>query len=288
MPFQHKCEMPPHVAGWLADGNGSRDIGCPIAVLCARIDEIKRARNELLVRFRRRAVMHDRAIRAGARNRIEAQIFELTRFLAEGFELVRRDQFVNAASWRFVIEPSEKVAERHAIAYMGFARALEFGLVLLRLEKNDGVRAARHASFASHKGSRNLQGRLSGIGKDSGSRLDELPQGAVEGLNVLNNGQSLNRMAIVRGDMTWRRKQHRLTLRRHKCSHKRDRRVNDVMAADVEKPRDRIGGANEEASGTLFSYDLLHPVQLRFCAFACEAFLLKENRRVRFRRTAPP
>src|ERR1700730_11132902 len=77
-----------HLCAGRADRDGARDIGRAVEILRPGIDEVERAGGEALLGSRRRAVMHDCAVRGGARDRREAEVAEMLPLAAERLELV--------------------------------------------------------------------------------------------------------------------------------------------------------------------------------------------------------
>src|SRR5438046_2513929 len=86
--------------------------------------------------------MHDRAVRAGARDRREAQIAEMLPLAAERFEPVAGGDLGEAAIRRLTREPSQKTRQRGAVAAMRRPRAVDLGRILARLRQQAGVSGA--------------------------------------------------------------------------------------------------------------------------------------------------
>ena len=77
-----------HGALELAAAGGKGDVGRAVAVLADRVDEIERARREHALGRGCGVVVHDRAVGAGARDRVEAEIAEALVLAAEILELL--------------------------------------------------------------------------------------------------------------------------------------------------------------------------------------------------------
>ena len=69
-----------------ADRDGPRDVGGAVEVLRARVDQVQHARLEPAVGARRRAVVDDRPVGPGPRDRGEAHVAEERLFRAQGVE----------------------------------------------------------------------------------------------------------------------------------------------------------------------------------------------------------
>src|SRR5271155_1296393 len=86
--------------------------------------------------------MHNCAVRAGPRNRREAEVAEVLPFAAERFQPVAGGDFGKSTIWRLAREPSEEARQRRAVAVMRCAGAVDFGGVLARLRQQAGVGGA--------------------------------------------------------------------------------------------------------------------------------------------------
>src|SRR5712671_6018751 len=140
--FEHAGEAVAHFGRGLADRNRPRYIGRSVEILGARIEEIEGAGFEALFGFGHRPIVDDRAVRAGARDRREAQIAETLTLAADRLELVAGGDLGEPASWRLLCEPSEKTRQRRPVAAMRRPRAVEFGLVFTRLWQEAGIGGA--------------------------------------------------------------------------------------------------------------------------------------------------
>src|SRR5690606_37340053 len=110
----------------------------------AGIDEIERARFERPVGRVVDPVVDDGAVRPGAGDRLEGEIDELgavarRRLAAEGEELRRRGDLVEAAVSGRPVEPGEEADHRRAVAEMRAAGSGELCGILPRLGKRRRV-----------------------------------------------------------------------------------------------------------------------------------------------------
>ena len=118
--------------------NGPRHIGGAVGILRPRIDEKKRIAIEHAVRFRRRAIMHDRAMGSGARDGLETEIANQPVLAPESFQPAGRFQFRNRLRRR-QIEPGEKPRQRHSVADMGLTSPGDLGRVLAGFGQLAGI-----------------------------------------------------------------------------------------------------------------------------------------------------
>ena len=116
MAFQHAGEAVAFLRAGRADGDGARDVGRPVHILRAGIDEEEFAGFRRHIGRVRHAVMHDGAVRARAGNRVEAHIFQFARLRAESFKPLRRVDFRDAALWCFRGDPFEEFRQRLPVA----------------------------------------------------------------------------------------------------------------------------------------------------------------------------
>ena len=83
-----------------ADGDGTRHVRRAVQILRAGIDKIERARLDLAVALLAHAVMHNRAVRPGTRDRGEAQTLDQVILTSEGFEPIGRADLGDRAGGR--------------------------------------------------------------------------------------------------------------------------------------------------------------------------------------------
>ena len=134
--LENARETVAHLGRGRADGDRARDIGRAVDVLAAGIDEEKLARAQLAVGCLGHTVVHDRAIRPRAGDRVEADLLQGLCFRALGFERAHGCDLIDAAVGRFAIEPCEETRDSNAVAFVRDTRAADFSLVLARLGKN--------------------------------------------------------------------------------------------------------------------------------------------------------
>ena len=84
--------------------------------------------------------MRQRAMRAGAGNRLEGEVVEAAEILTEAFELQRRIDLRHLAGLGFGVEPVQEARQGGAVADMGRFGALDLRLVLAGLGQQDRVR----------------------------------------------------------------------------------------------------------------------------------------------------
>ena len=167
MGLEHERVVPPHRRARRADGDGPRHVGGAVGILGAGVDEIERAWLELEIARGRRPVMHHGAMRSCRRDRIEAQILELSRVATELFELHRRADLIDPARGRMLVEPGEEARHRRAVADMRGAGARDLGVVLDRLGQNAGVVAGDDLGAGSFENLREAHRRRVRIEADA-------------------------------------------------------------------------------------------------------------------------
>ena len=72
VPLQNQREPPPHLLIDRPDGDGPGQVRCPVEVLRAAVDQVERAWLQPAVGLRPNAVMDNRGIGTGCRDRLEA------------------------------------------------------------------------------------------------------------------------------------------------------------------------------------------------------------------------
>ncbi len=131
-----------------ADPDGARHVGRAVGVLPAAVAQVDRRGVDAAVGLFARLVMHDRAVRPGARDGVETEIEQLAGFRAERPQLVRCRNFGQSALGCLDRDPVEVTAERGAVARLRGPLACLFDLVLdglrqhRRVARLDDVRAA--------------------------------------------------------------------------------------------------------------------------------------------------
>ena len=196
--------------------------------------------------------MHDRAIGARARDRVEARVAEMLAAPAHREKLRRGAELVDAAPWRLGGEPCQEPRHRDAVAQVGGARTGELGRVLARLGKRAGILAA-HDLGAGEPGLYPL--RCGGaIDEDARARGAEARQRVAERRRRLDP----DLVAEQRGDLAVELQPLDEPVDRaigmEDRVRERQRRVRHVGAADIEEPGDR-GGIGEDRRGMAVAGD---------------------------------
>ncbi len=142
MALQYAGEVLAHLGGWRADRDGAGDVGGAVEVLRPGIEKIERPGLQELFGLGAGAVMHDRAVRAGAGDRREAEVTEVFALLAEGFEPVAGGDLLEPTSGRLARQPGEEARHRGAVAAMRLAGAVELDRVLACLGQHARVGGA--------------------------------------------------------------------------------------------------------------------------------------------------
>ena len=140
MALEHAGEAVAHLAGRRADRHRAGDVGGAVAILRARIDQIERVGRDRQRGRRRDAVVDDRAVRAGAGNRVEGDVDQFRAVSqrglgAECLQPLDRGDLVDGPGRPDLVEPGQEAHHRGAVADMGAARAGEFGCILARLRQ---------------------------------------------------------------------------------------------------------------------------------------------------------
>ena len=165
MALEHKREIPAHVGGRRADGERAGDIGGPVLVLAAGIDQEQFARRNAPVAPAADAVMHDGAIRPGAGDGGKRNILQKPGVAAKTLQRLDRadlGQLPRGAS------PSNQARKRVTAAPSRNCAALgasDLGRILHRLHGRDRIAAAD--DFAAVLG----HGPGDGVGAHAGSSL---------------------------------------------------------------------------------------------------------------------
>ncbi len=131
--LQHAGEAVLHLRRRLADDHGARHVGGAVRVLSAAVDQEHLVLVDRAVGRVGDAVMHHRAVRAGAGDRVERQVAQGSGAGAEAFEGFRRIDLGQAAVRRLARQPVQEVRQRGAVADMRLARAFDLDRVLAGL-----------------------------------------------------------------------------------------------------------------------------------------------------------
>ncbi len=148
--LEHPREAVAHLGAGLADRNGAGDVGGAVLVLAAGIDQEQLAGRDGAIGLARDAVMHDRAVGAGAGDGGKGNVLEQAGVAAKAFERRDRIDLGELATRRLAIEPGEEARDRGTVADVRRARAGNLDLVLYRLHQRD--RAGRPRDLAAVAG----------------------------------------------------------------------------------------------------------------------------------------
>ncbi len=148
--FENKRERTDRFRFDSADCNRAGDVGCAVAILCTRIDQIKLTIFEFAIGIGVDAIMDNCAVWACSGNRIEGKLFErhleiATSLVAACFQLLRGRDFINCARC-LTVKPGQETDHGHAITLVGGAGAVEFSLVLNCAGQAGGGLAVGHAT----------------------------------------------------------------------------------------------------------------------------------------------
>jgi hypothetical protein len=128
----------------LAHGERAGDVGGPVLVLRAAVDQEQLAGQDGGVRLLRHAVMDDGAMGTRARDGVEADVPERPGLGAEAFQRAHHVDLGQAAPGRGFVEPAQEPGEGRAVAQMRLGRGGDLGGMLARLAQEAGIGAGRH------------------------------------------------------------------------------------------------------------------------------------------------
>ena len=163
--------------------------------------------------------------------------------------MVRRLQFVDVALWRFVVDPVEEARDRRAVALLCGFLAGDLGRVLDRLGQ-DG-RIAQRQNLGAGPIERVEDRRYGALGIDDDGLALELAKRAFEFRPLVEADAVAEVLADVRPDLLAGDEQVGGAVGIHQRVSERDRRVGHVLAADVERPGDRIERRQHRRVGVL-------------------------------------
>ena len=182
--------------------------------------------------------MDDGAVRAGAGNRIEAQVAQQVAFAPAAFQPVGRSKFVDAAARRFPGQPGQKTGQRRAVPAMGVARAVQFDGVLARLGQLAGIGAPLDQRARRVEHLENPVGGRRGIGQHLAA--GKTGQRRFEPIRRLDGDVAAQMLRQRRIDLAGRREQADRAVAAQDGEGQRKRCARHVSAADVEQPGDRV------------------------------------------------
>src|SRR5262249_1953288 len=122
---------------------GAGDGGGAVLVLAAGIDQEEFAWLDRAVGPAGDAVMHNGAVRAGARDGGKRDFLEQAALAAEGLQRFNRADLGELAARRLSVEPGEETGNRDAVALVSVAGAFDLHRIFHRLHESDWVGAAR-------------------------------------------------------------------------------------------------------------------------------------------------
>jgi hypothetical protein len=113
------------------------DVGGAVEVLAARVDEVDALRLDGQRGLGRHRVVDDGAVLGVAGDGAEAQALEVVALAPEALELLGGADLGDPALGHRVVQPAQEAHHRRAVAHVGAAHAVELGLVLARLHRDD-------------------------------------------------------------------------------------------------------------------------------------------------------
>ena len=182
--------------------------------------------------------MDDRAVRPGAGNRVEAEVPEVAAFLAEALQFRRGRHLVDAALRRLDLQPVQEARERRTVPCLCRAMAGLFDRILDRLGQDRGI-AARDDMGAGLV--QRLEDRRHGALRVDRDRLaGERPQSRLELAPFMHAHAIAQMLADVVADLLAVDEQVGGAVVADQREGEGDRGSLNVLAADVERPGDRI------------------------------------------------
>ena len=232
------------------------------------------------------AVMHDGAVGSGAGDGRKRHVLQQPGLATEAFERRHRVDLAQLAGRRLAREPCEEARERGAVALVRGARAHDFGVVLYRLHERDRIGVARRlaAVFADEPGQRVGRGGLVEPHRLA-AHLREIAFQVVGRAHLGNVGKRGACRVVELGVVDIKR---RFALARHGGEGQRQRRVRDIVAADVEGPGDVLRVRHHQHVGARLGDLGLDAAQFVNGALAGELNVVKLDRGRRRRRPVAP
>ena len=256
VPLEHARVALDHFGGRLArtDPHGAGDVGRPVEILAARIDEIDRRRRDRDIAVLIDLVMRQRGMARSGADRIEAGILQLAARLAELAQLGRRGQFVDAALGCLDAEPAQEARHGRPVARLCIAMALLFGRVLDRLGQDGGIVGPDNLRAAGFERMENTRHCLVWVDR-YGLSLHRFECGYE--IRAVAHGHRIAEMLRQFGrDLVGRDEQFGRAIGMRENVGQCDRGVVDIAATHVEQPGDRI----ERAYNSSVIAFLLEPV----------------------------
>ena len=253
-----------------ADGKRASDVGRAVFVLAAGIDEKQFAGGDAPVAAAADAVMHDGAVRSGAGDGRERDVFQHAGIAAEALQGLDGIDLGQASLRRFAIEPGQKARHCGAVAQLRGFGAGDLGLVLDRLHRHDRIAAAQHLAAVISNELGNRFRTDAGIEPRRALRLAERGEIALEFVVGAYVRQFLETMPHLVVELAAIDVERRATVLRHDGGGEHDRRVRHIMAADVEQPRHRLRIGHDQRIGFGF-VDLARTTRLSLSEAASPA-----------------
>src|SRR5262245_52120617 len=116
MALEHAGEALAHLRRRLADRDSAGDVGGAVLILRAGIDQDQLARLDRPIGLAGDAIVHDGAVRPGARDGWEGHILERAALAPESLQGLDRIDLGELAARRFAFEPGEEARHRSAVA----------------------------------------------------------------------------------------------------------------------------------------------------------------------------
>ena len=143
-PLSTRVNGPRRRGGNWPDRHRAGDVGGAVGVLPAAVDQQQLARRHRSVRRLRHAVMHDRAVRPGAADRVERDVAQLARRGADFLEPPHHVDLGQPALGRRRVEPAQELGHRRPVAQMRGPRAGDLGRGLAGLGQDAGIDGPDH------------------------------------------------------------------------------------------------------------------------------------------------
>ena len=234
--FEDTREAILHLRRGAADRYRARDVGGAVEILSAAIDQEERTACKAPVGLGRDAIVHDRAVRPSAGDRVEREIFESARFGAEGFELLAGVDLLHLAALSLRRQPVQKARHRRAVTRVRLARTFNLRGVLAgarqhhRIGPPQDLRASRF-QFFEVPGARRRRIELHLLAGQRAQRW-------LQFLARLHGHLVAQPLAQLRRDFFVSQEQISRPVRTQQRFAQRERRARHVAAAHIEEPRD--------------------------------------------------
>ena len=241
MAAQHAGEAVAHFRRWFADRDGAGDVGGAVLILRAGIDQQEIAGRDPPVGLAGDAVMHDGAVRSGAGDGRKRNVLQRAGVAAEGFQRFHGVDLGQMARGRLAVDPGEEARQRHRVAAVRVAGALDLDRVLAGLEQRHGIAAAHHLAAGAFDQAAQRVGGSGAVERDRRAALRQRGKFARQRVRFGDVGGLLEMIARAVGELAVIDEYGWPAVLRHQRIGQRQRRMRDVGAADVEGPGHRMG-----------------------------------------------